>query len=244
MKIEGLSNIGLIRRINQDSFLIAEKDDIKLMMVCDGMGGANAGEVASLVATQSMRKLFESSDFNDVSKDKLKTWLKESFIKMNLSIYNEAQLNEEYSGMGTTAVAVLIHKEDIICANVGDSRAYLIDVNNKLVQITDDHSLINELIKSNRITPDQAKSHPQRSVLTNVCGVMEHIDVDLFDVKQDIKGIVCCSDGLHNMLSDKRIELILKQRRSLVNKVEQLIIEANQEGGYDNITVTLAWKVK
>jgi protein phosphatase len=244
MKIEGLSNIGLIRRINQDSFLIAEKDDIKLMMVCDGMGGANAGEVASLVATQSMRKLFDSSDFNDVSKDKLKTWLKESFIKMNQSIYNEAQLNEEYSGMGTTAVAVLIHKEDIICANVGDSRAYLLDVNNKLVQITDDHSLINELVKSNRITPDQAKSHPQRSVLTNVCGVMEHINIDLFDIKQDIKGIMCCSDGLHNMLSDKRIELILKQRRSLVTKVEQLIIEANQEGGIDNITVTLAWKVK
>ncbi len=230
MKIEGLSSIGLIRRINQDSFLIAEKDDIKLMMVCDGMGGANAGEVASLVATQSMRNLFESSDFNDVSKDKLKTWLKESFIKMNQSIYNEAQLNEEYSGMGTTAVAVLIHKEDIICANVGDSRAYLLDVNNKLVQITDDHSLINELIKSNRITPDQAKSHPQRSVLTNVCGVMEHVNVDLFDIKQDIKGIMCCSDGLHNMLSDKRIELILKQRRSLVTKVEQLIIEANHEG--------------
>ncbi|MDP3444999.1 MAG: Stp1/IreP family PP2C-type Ser/Thr phosphatase [Ignavibacteria bacterium] len=244
MKIEGLSNIGLIRRINQDSFLIAEKDDIKLMMVCDGMGGANAGEVASLVATQSMRKLFDSSDFNDVSKDKLKTWLKESFIKMNQSIYNEAQLNEEYSCMGTTAVAVLIHKEDIICANVGDSRVYLLDVNNKLVQITDDHSLINELVKSNRITPDQAKSHPQRSVLTNVCGVMEHINIDLFDIKQDIKGIMCCSDGLHNMLSDKRIELILKQRRSLVTKVEQLIIEANQEGGIDNITVTLAWKVK
>jgi PPM family protein phosphatase len=244
MKIEGLSNIGLIRRINQDSFLIVEKDDIKLMMVCDGMGGANAGEVASLVATQSMRNFFESSDFKNVSIDKLKIWLKESFVKMNRSIYNEAQLNENYSGMGTTAVAILFYNDDIICANVGDSRAYLLDVNNKLVQITDDHSLINELIKSNRITVDQAKSHPQRSVLTNVCGVMDHIDVDLFEIKQDIKGILCCSDGLHNMLSDKRIELILKQRRSLVNKVEQLILEANQEGGYDNITVTLAWKVK
>jgi PPM family protein phosphatase len=244
MKIEGLSNIGLMRRINQDSFLIVEKDDIKLMMVCDGMGGANAGEVASLVATQSMRKLFESSNFEDVSKDKLKLWLKESFVKMNRSIYDEAQLNEDYSGMGTTAVAILIHNQDIICANVGDSRAYLLDTNNKLAQITDDHSLINELIKSNRITTDQAKSHPQRSVLTNVCGVMEHIDVDLFEVNQDVKGIMCCSDGLHNMLSDKRIELILKQRRTLVNKVEQLILEANQEGGYDNITVTLAWKVK
>lgn len=244
MKMIGLSNIGLMRRINQDNFLIIEKDDVKLMMVCDGMGGANAGEVASLIATQSMHKLFEACDFSHLGANELKIWLKQAFIKMNRSIFDEAQLNDDYKGMGTTAVAILTHGNTIICANVGDSRAYLLDANNKLIQITEDHSLVNELVKSNRITLEQAKSHPQRSVLTNVCGVMESIDIDLFEVKQEVKGLLCCSDGLHNMLDDQRIELILKQRRSLENKVEQLILESNQEGGYDNITVTLAWKVR
>lgn len=244
MKIAGLSNIGLMRRINQDNFLVEEKDGIKFMMVCDGMGGANAGEVASLIAIESMHKLFNDYEFKNLTREELKSWLKQAFLAMNRSIYDEAQLNEDYHGMGTTAVAILISADSIICANVGDSRAYLIDSNNRLTQITDDHSLINELIKSKRITLEQAKTHPQRSVLTNVCGVMENVEVDIFDVKQDIKGILCCSDGLHNMLNDKRIELILKQRRTIESKVEQLIKESNQVGGYDNITVTLAWKVK
>lgn len=244
MKMVGLSNIGLMRRINQDNFLIEEKNGVKFMMVCDGMGGANAGEVASLIATQSMQKLFNSESFDNSSKDELRAWLKQAFISMNRSIYDEAQLNDDYSGMGTTAVAILVFNDIVLCANVGDSRAYLLDMDNKLSQITEDHSLINELLKYKRITPEQAKVHPQRSVLTNVCGVMDHVEVDIFEVKPNIKGIICCSDGLHNMLNDKRIELILKQRRNTENKVEQLIKEANQAGGADNITVTLAWMVK
>jgi protein phosphatase len=240
----GLSDIGLMRRINQDSFLIEENNHVKLMMVCDGMGGANAGEVASLIATQSMKELFHSEKLDNFTKDELKAWLKNAFVRMNRSIYDAAQINDDYSGMGTTAVAILVSNDSVICANVGDSRAYLLDLDNKLVQITEDHSLINELLKYKRITPEQAKVHPQRSVLTNVCGVMDHVEVDIFDVKSNVKGIICCSDGLHNMLNDKRIELILKQRRSNENKVEQLIKEANQAGGADNITVTLAWMVK
>ena len=244
MKMVGQSHIGLLRRINQDNFLIEEKDGVQLMMVCDGMGGANAGEIASLIATESMRKQFTSTDFSHFSIDKLKTWLKESFIKMNQSIYDEAQLNIDYSGMGTTAVAFMTFKGNIFCANVGDSRAYVLDQNNKLMQITEDHSLINELIKSKRITLEQAKTHPQRSVLTNVCGVMDKIAVDIFEVPSNVKALLCCSDGLHNMLSDKQIETILRQRRSAEHKVNQLIEESNKAGGYDNITVTLAWKVK
>lgn len=244
MKMLGQSHIGLIRRINQDNFLIEEKDGIQFMMVCDGMGGANAGEVASLIAIQSMHKLFLSADFDNPTKENLMHWLKDAFIRMNRSIYDEAQLNEDYSGMGTTAVGFIVYKDIILCANVGDSRAYILDHNNKLSQITEDHSLINELIKTKRITLEQAKTHPQRSVLTNVCGVMEKVSVDIFEVQNDIKGLLCCSDGLHNMLSDKRIESILKQRKSIENKVDQLINESNQAGGYDNITVTLAWKVK
>lgn len=243
MKMLGQSHIGLMRRINQDNFLIEEKDGIQFMMVCDGMGGANAGEVASLIAIQSMHKLFLSADFTQSTQESLKSWLKDAFIKMNRSIYDEAQLNDDYSGMGTTAVGFMVYKDIILCANVGDSRAYALDKNNKLVQVTEDHSLINELIKSKRITLEQAKTHPQRSVLTNVCGVMEKVVVDVFEVQNDVKGLLCCSDGLHNMLSDKRIESILKQRKSIEHKVEQLINESNQAGGYDNITVTLAWKV-
>lgn len=244
MKMVGLSNIGLMRRINQDNFLIEEKNNVKFMMVCDGMGGANAGEIASLIATQSMQKLFQSESFDNFTKDELKAWLKHAFVSMNRSIYDEAQLNDDYSGMGTTAVAILVYNDIVLCANVGDSRAYLLEMDNKLSQITEDHSLINELLKYKRITPEQAKVHPQRSVLTNVCGVMDHVEVDIFEVQSEVKGIICCSDGLHNMINDKRIELILKQHRTVDNKVEQLIKEANQAGGADNITVTLAWMVK
>ena len=244
MKMLGNSHIGCIRRINQDNFLIEEKDEVQLMMVCDGMGGANAGELASLIATQSMHKQFSRTDFSHMSKENLNHWLKEAFIKMNQSIFDEAQLNDNYTGMGTTAVAFLVSKECILCANVGDSRAYILDINNKLIQLTEDHSLVNELIKSKKITIEQAKTHPQRSVLTNVCGVMEKVVIDIFEVKDEIKGLLCCSDGLHNMLNHNRIESILKQRKSIENKVERLISESNQAGGYDNITVTLAWKVK
>lgn len=244
MKMLGNSHIGLTRRINQDNFLIEEKDGVQLMMVCDGMGGANAGEVASLIAVQAMHNTFLSADFTHVSKDYLTAWLKNAFIKMNRQVFDEAQLNEDYLGMGTTAVAFLVYKDIILCANVGDSRAYILNTNNKLIQITEDHSLVNELIKSKRISPEQAKTHPQRSVLTNVCGVVEKVVIDIFDVKEEIKGLLCCSDGLHNMLDDKKIESILKQKRSIEHKVDQLIQDSNQAGGYDNITVTLAWKVK
>lgn len=239
MIIKGISDIGKIRRINQDNFLILSRDNVQLMLVADGMGGAKAGEIASLLACQSIERQFNEMDFTDLENIEAKQWLKQAILKMNKEVYQASVKNPAYSGMGTTAVVALFYNDVCFVANVGDSRCYVVNSDNKFIQISEDHSLVNEMIRLKRITPEQAKSHPQRSVLTNVCGVIPTIAVDLFEVYDFVK-VLCCSDGIHSMLEDKDIFTVLKANEETELKVKHILHHANTRGGLDNITLTLA----
>jgi protein phosphatase len=239
MIIQGITDIGKIRRINQDNFLILQNKEVQLMLVADGMGGAKAGEVASLLACQSIERQFNEMDFNELTITEAKQWLKKAILTMNKEVYQASVNNPDYSGMGTTVVASLFFEDACLVANVGDSRCYVINTANELIQISIDHSLVNEMIRLKRITLEQAKTHPQRSVLTNVCGVIPNIEVDIFEV-HDYKMVLCCSDGVHSMLEDREIFSLLNSKETTASKVQHILLHANLRGGLDNITLTLA----
>lgn len=240
MKISASTHIGHLRRINQDQFLTIEKQGFHLCVVCDGMGGANAGEVASATACAALKASFENNPPQQDNLSSLSAWLKEQIQSANLAVYNLSMANANYHGMGTTLVAALFSKNHALIANIGDSRAYLLNERSQLIQISEDHSLVNQWIKAGKMTVEEAKSHPQRSVLTNVLGVNHPVSMDLFELDIPYSDVLICSDGLHGMLEDEAIEAILNRNLSTQHKVDALIQAALDKGGLDNVTVVLA----
>jgi len=240
MKTFGLTDIGLLRRSNQDQYFIAHHKEFSLMVVCDGMGGANAGEVASLLACTSLKDRFHQNVPSSKDAHGLSTWLKEAVQLANHTVYVESIQTPTYAGMGTTLVAALFSKQSVVVANIGDSRAYLLDEKGELLQITEDHSLVNQMIKEGKITAQEAKIHPQRSVLTNVLGVVDPVQMDLFTLDMPFKLLVCFSDGVHGLVDDEVIETILNQKQSIELTAHALVQAAKDKGGVDNITVAIA----
>lgn len=237
MRIAGKTDIGRVRRINQDAFLVMADHGTHLVAVCDGMGGAAAGEVASSKAVDFLKSVFEDNPPSDLSLSGLSDWLQSAIEHVNERLFALANANERYTGMGTTMVAALVKGHKIAMANVGDSRIYLL--RDHLQQITTDHSLVQELIDQGRLTEAEARVHPQRSILTNVLAILPHVSIDLFSLHEDVKFILCCSDGLHGYVDDQEIESILKSDESPAVKTKHLIDSANAKGGYDNTTVVL-----
>jgi len=237
MIVIGKTDIGLHRKINQDSYSVIEQDGYTLVMVCDGMGGAKAGEVASSKAVAYLTKIFENKPPLDASVETMKTWLKEAIEDVNFQLFTLASSSEDYHGMGTTMVAVLAHKKATVMANIGDSRIYTFG--SELKQITMDHTLVQEWINQGRLSEKDAKVHPQRSILTNVLAILPKAYVDLFELNESVKIILCCSDGLHGYVDDETIQAILMSQESLEKKTQDLIDSANAVGGYDNTTVVL-----
>lgn len=239
MKIAGRSDIGLVRENNQDNYLITKnaKGDF-LAVVCDGIGGAKAGDVASLMATKNIGESFSNIEgFQDV--DEGAVWFKKILNETNDLIYSTTVTTAEYAGMGTTFVGALIVNNEIVVANVGDSRAYVLEDDN-LRQVTTDHSLVHELVMSGQITAAEEESHPQRNVLTNALGVVGDLRVDTFKVNEGSK-LLLCTDGLSGYVKkDKLYEIISNPDYSIDQILENLIAKANKVGGYDNITIIIA----
>ncbi len=236
MNIAGASDRGYLRANNQDSYLIQRTFDAVLAVVCDGIGGARAGDVASSVSCRMMEDLFlKKEKFSDIDDGKL--WLKSAITEVNQHIVSLSRNVEDYQGMGTTMVAALFTPFGVICANVGDSRIY--GINDRLILLSDDHTLVNELVKLGKISAEDAHRHPNRNMLTNAIGIGIQIDIDVFTRDESFDYLLLCSDGLHGyvdmadalteILSDKKVE----------SKVKELILLANQAGGYDNTTVIL-----
>lgn len=238
MHIEFQTNVGRKRKSNQDTVGVYEnKSGIVLGIVADGMGGHQAGDTASYLAVTGIGELWQETNLykqNDVAR-----WVVSAIQKENEIIYAEGNNNPDKYGMGTTVVVVAVLGENILLGHVGDSRAYIVR-NNGIKQLTDDHSLVNELVKTGEITPDMAAKHPKKNVLVRSVGVPGDVEVDLSVVAiSEDDHILLCSDGLSNMLSDTYIKNIVSQPNSLKNRVEQLINEANEAGGTDNITALL-----
>ena len=227
MRTVALSDTGRKRRHNEDTYVLGPP----VFAVVDGMGGANAGEVASALAAEALR---EGPREGDTGEGAVETLIQEA----NQRVYRRSAEDSATSGMGTTLTVALLEDGRVRFGHVGDSRAYLFR-DGELVQLTEDHSLVGELVRSGRLAPEEAESHPQRSVITRALGTDPEVDVDTFTQETRSGDIfLLCSDGLYSMVDDARIlALVERNRGDLDAAARALISAANKAGGDDNITV-------
>ena len=232
-----ISDIGKIRDKNQDAYYISLENDLDLYIVADGMGGHKCGEIASSMALDIVKKQFLNFDEKAKSKDDVLKLIKHSIEEANIKIYLKSLEMEECQGMGTTMTLAYIYKENILLGHVGDSRAYIIE-NSHIRQLTEDHSYINELLKNGTITPEEAKTHPKKNMITRAVGSSSNLEIDLIEKKYNVGDILLlCSDGLFNMLDEEDIKQVFNREDNMQNACEILTTMANEKGGLDNITV-------
>jgi serine/threonine protein phosphatase PrpC len=223
----GLSHRGRRRRHNEDAYVVQPP----LFAVADGMGGAKAGEVASALAADAVQ---ESGNDGESGEARVAALIEEA----NRRVFRRASEDREASGMGTTMTVALVEGDEVAIGHVGDSRAYLIR-DGRLEQLTDDHSLVAELVRSGKLTPEEAETHPQRSVITRALGTEADVDVDTFSVRSAPGDLfLLCSDGLTSMVDDETIlDAVERNRAHLEEAAKALVNAANRGGGEDNITV-------
>jgi protein phosphatase len=223
----GATDTGRKRRRNEDSYVIAPP----LFAVADGMGGAQAGEIASRLAAAAL----EDTDPGSLSgEDRVMSLIQEA----NRRVYERSNEDPNASGMGTTITVALVEDEGVTIGHVGDSRAYRYR-EGSIEQITEDHSLVNELMKSGKLSPEEAETHPQRSVITRALGTDPDVDVDSFTVETQTGDVfLLCSDGLTTMVDDIDILGVLERHHDDLDRAtKSLVSAANRGGGEDNITV-------
>ncbi|EOT46561.1 MULTISPECIES: Stp1/IreP family PP2C-type Ser/Thr phosphatase [Enterococcus] len=238
MEVSFLSDVGQKRNSNQDyaqTFL--NQKGYLLALLADGMGGHKAGDVASRQTVEDIGKAWEVSDISDC--ELATRWLIKQIQNENQRIHDLGKSTPELSGMGTTIVAVCVIGDQFALAHVGDSRMYLLR-EGELIQLTEDHSLVNELVKTGEITPEMAINHPRKNILTRSIGMPGLVEVDVtshFLSAHDY--LLLCSDGLTNMLSDAEIKQIIEDYPTMKERVATLVEGANFRGGLDNITAIL-----
>ena len=231
-----LTDTGKVREHNEDSGIILTNENGEyLLAVADGMGGHKAGEVASAIAINHLTEEFYALDTLG-DKDNAIEWLRSIVTEMNNKIFEYTQENPDSKGMGTTFVCAIRTKDYLLYGNIGDSSGFVIK-NHKITKVTKDHTLVNLLVSTGELTPEEAKYHPRKNVLMRALGANNPIDIDIFDVEHGTDGILLCSDGLTNMLTESQIEKVLKEEESAEAAVNKLINKANARGGNDNITV-------
>jgi PPM family protein phosphatase len=223
-----LTDTGRRRRHNEDAYVC----DPPLFAIADGMGGAQAGEIASHLAATSVQHAERDGGSE--------TRVEQLIQAANRSVYERARADESTSGMGTTMTVALVDGDLVRIGHVGDSRAYLVR-EHALEQLTEDHSLVGELVRSGRLSPEEAEDHPHRSVITRVLGTDPEVDVDSFSVTAKPGDLfMLCSDGLTSMVDDGRILELIEERAGDVQGIARALVdEANTNGGEDNITVIL-----
>lgn len=236
MKIYSLTDVGAKRDMNQD-YYFSSSDAVgslsNLFIVADGMGGHNAGEFASKFAVETMVDFIRNS-----SQAQPGAVLSDAIGFANNSLQEYACKHSEMHGMGTTVVAATLKGKHLHTANVGDSRLYLIG--NEIVQVTKDHSLVQEMVRMGEMDEENARNHPDKNIITRAVGVNKEVQVDLFETDvADGQRILLCSDGLTNMLEDNDLLSVLNAKGRLNEKAEHLIKIANERGGKDNITVII-----
>jgi protein phosphatase len=237
LKAFSITDIGEKRRINQD-YVFCEVNAIgnlpNLFIVADGMGGHNAGDYASRFCVEFFTEHIKNSDITSPI-----ALIEEAITVTNDKLYEKSKQQADYEGMGTTFVAATICDNVMYVANIGDSRLYVIS--NEIIQITEDHSLVQAMVKTGELDKDEAKSHPNKNIITRALGTNETAQPDFFEVELDEGDIVLlCSDGLTNMLNDETIEKIIRENAdNLQAATEILVKQANENGGKDNITVII-----
>lgn len=240
LKAWGMKDIGKCREINQDYISVSEEpigNLPNLFLVADGMGGHKAGDLASEYTVAKVQEAVSKS---------MQTIpyqiLKGAFQYANQKLLEKAGESDSYTGMGTTLVAATVKNDAVYVVNVGDSRLY--KIGDKIEQITEDHSLVEEMVRMGEISKEQARNHPDKNIITKAIGVSDTVEPDYFDTDlQKGECLLMCSDGLTNMVSDRQIKEIVELRTDLESCAKELIRAANQNGGRDNIAVVLIERV-
>ena len=237
MQSWGLSDPGCVRKQNQDSFQIEQLDRGGLLcVVCDGMGGAKSGNIASSLAAEVFVQEIKRCWKPNLEQAQIDQILTSAVKLANFTVFDQAQQFEEFDGMGTTLVAVLIRNRQATFVNVGDSRAYVID-GDGITQVTRDHSLVQIMVDRGDITPEMAKNYPGKNFITRAIGTEPMVMCDIF--RQELeKGdyIILCSDGLSNMMDDQEILFEVVHGVNKANCCKRLLTIAQNRGAPDNVT--------
>ena len=237
MYIRCKTDKGKKRQINEDYVLTLKSSKYCLLLVADGMGGHNAGEIASRIAALTVRD-FVFAKFNDYENQE--ELLRDAILKANEAVFEESQKQSELNGMGTTVTCCMILDDKLYTGHVGDSRAYISDKNG-FKKITQDHSLVQQLIDNGSITENEAFNHPQRNVITRAVGTEKYIVVDTIveDINEDTV-IILCTDGLTTYVTNEEIQKVVDEKKE--EAVDRLVDIANERGGSDNISIIVARK--
>lgn len=247
MELNGLTDVGLKRENNQDCYFTKKIDDnVCFAIVCDGMGGQNGGQIASKIACDTIEAhLLEIGDDlktqkenPDESVEDIKSIMIRGMSKANMAVHEASLQDENYKGMGTTAILVVIIDDFAYITHIGDSRVYILN-GKKLSQITKDHSVVQELVDQGELTMQEALNHPNKNMITRAVGVNLLVNIDYLKIPfEDGNKLLICTDGLTNMVQDFVIENVLINH-NCVESSKQLIELANKAGGYDNISVVV-----
>lgn len=231
MKYAARTDKGKFREKNEDGYLA----NGKIFAVADGLGGHFAGEVASSIALHVLDKNFKEAGFHE----NVKSAIKKAFEDANKGIHNKARAKIDYSGMGTTLSVAVPSGGEVYIGHLGDSRIYLLE-KGQMKQVTKDHSLVAEMVKQGKLTPEETRHHPLRSVITRALGIDLEVEYDIFSIPiSEGSRLLLCTDGLNAMVVDDEIAKILSKKIDLEKVCQQLIDKANEYGGEDNITVVL-----
>lgn len=237
------TDIGKIRVSNEDqATALTNASGNVLLVVCDGMGGQNKGDMASSLAVSTIVSSFKSRK-GFLTKRLAMFWVSKAIREANKSIYEQSQSSPAYHGMGTTVTLLLIMKDVAILGHVGDSRCYFLKNHHDLIQMSEDQTYVAYLLRTKQITPSQALTHPKRHVLMNALGVYPSASVEVKAFKYTGEEVLLCSDGLYNNVPFTDIASVLRGNDTVEQKVNELIAIGNKNGGSDNIAVVI-WEAQ
>lgn len=242
MKAWAITDKGIVRKQNQDTYYSYCNDDsgFSLLVVCDGMGGAKAGNVASLIAAETFSKNFREALDSDFSPNKADKYMASAIDDANSMIFSASMSNPDYRGMGTTLVAAAVFNDMACVANIGDSRAYLLSPKYGIKQITRDHSVVEDLVARGDITRAEALHHPNKNLITRAMGTVPEIRADFFFPQiEDGDYLLLCSDGLSNIVSEQEFVYEILRSDTLEEAGERLLNLGFSRGAPDNITIVL-----
>lgn len=238
MKLWGISDVGIVRQQNQDAYYVAGPDErFPFAVVCDGMGGAKAGNIASKLAVESFVETMQSG--LAAEQPDLDGVVRSAVDRANETVLARSKIDADCRGMGTTLVAAVVEPERIRLINVGDSRAYLVTAQG-IRQVTRDHSVVEDLVERGEITHAEARLHPQKNLITRALGTEKQVRADLYEVeRRENELLLLCSDGLSNVVTDQELLFELIHGGPLETGCERLLRLALSRGAPDNVTAVL-----
>lgn len=237
MKVVAKTDRGHIRESNQDAYAVGEfSDEVVWAVVCDGMGGAAGGNIASALAVKVISDKINASYREKMRDQSIKNMLDSALTAANIEVYDMADAKPELYGMGTTVVCAIVKDNQAYIAHAGDSRAYVL-TNGVIKQITTDHSMVQDLLSKGKITSEQAENHPNKNIITRAVGVDKSIEIDFDQIDlDDDSTLLLCTDGLSNYVTNDEIIDLMSDKKHYAF-ADRLVQKANDNGGGDNITV-------